>query len=114
VIRLALAALVLAAASRPPKRTAHLVEKGKAVYELRCVFCHGPTGAGDGVVAPTLNPKPRNFRTEPFVQGDKPADIVKTLATGVPNTGMARFPMLSEEESWAVAFYVLELRGKQH
>lgn len=33
--------------------------KGGAAYQMYCVLCHGPTGAGDGPGAAALNPKPR-------------------------------------------------------
>ena len=33
--------------------------KGAEIYKLYCVLCHGATGAGDGVGAAALNPKPR-------------------------------------------------------
>lgn len=33
--------------------------KGAEIYKTYCALCHGPTGAGDGVGAAALNPKPR-------------------------------------------------------
>jgi high-affinity iron transporter len=117
VIRLAsfalLAAAALAVPRKPPKRTARLVEKGKAVYEIHCIACHGERGEGDGTVAATLNPRPRNFQTEQFRQGSSVSQIFETLGTGVPGTGMAKFPNLSEEERWAVAWYVLRLKNRK-
>ena len=111
MIRLALVALLAAGSARPPKRTARLLERGKSVYETHCIACHGERGEGDGVVAPTLKPKPRNFRTQEFAQGSSVRQIYATLGTGVPGTGMAKFPQLSDAERWAVAFYVLRLRS---
>lgn len=32
-----------------------------ATYTSRCASCHGPRGAGDGPLAPTLTPRPRAF-----------------------------------------------------
>ncbi len=37
------------------------VEKGKALYQRLCAFCHGMEGAGDGPAAQFLNPPPRDF-----------------------------------------------------
>jgi high-affinity iron transporter len=112
IARCALALLLAASASKPPKRTARLLERGKAVYEIHCIACHGPSGEGDGVVAPTLNPKPRNFRTGKFAQGDSVAQIFATLGTGVPGTAMAKFPQLSNDDRWAVAYHVRELKQR--
>ncbi len=36
---------------------------GKASYERNCAVCHGPSGAGDGMVAELFSQKPRNLRT---------------------------------------------------
>ena len=36
---------------------------GKASYERNCAVCHGPDGAGDGMVAELFAQKPRNLRT---------------------------------------------------
>lgn len=35
--------------------------KGKALYEERCVLCHGPKGDGKGQGAIALNPKPADY-----------------------------------------------------
>jgi high-affinity iron transporter len=96
--------------AKPPKRSAALIERGKATYGIFCVSCHGERGAGDGSVAPTLNPRPRNFATERFKQGEKVGQIFETLGKGVPGSAMVKFTNLSEEERWALAWYVLELK----
>lgn len=36
---------------------------GKASYERNCAVCHGPDGAGDGMVAELFSQKPRNLKT---------------------------------------------------
>ena len=42
------------------------IEAGKAVYFRKCVWCHGPDGAGDGPSAIRLATKPRNFNQGTF------------------------------------------------
>jgi mono/diheme cytochrome c family protein len=101
-----------AAQPKTPRRTPELVARGKATYSVYCIACHGETGAGDGSVAPTLNPRPRNFATEKFRQGSRVEQIFETLRTGVPGTAMVKFTNLPEEDRWALAWYVLELRGR--
>ena len=39
---------------------------GRELYELYCSNCHGARGAGDGPLAVTLDPKPRDFTTGRF------------------------------------------------
>jgi mono/diheme cytochrome c family protein len=104
------APLAWAAAPKAPKKTPALLEKGKAAFATNCVPCHGEKGEGNGAAAAALNPKPRNFVTEPFKQGDKPEQIFETLAKGVPGSSMVAFTGLSEEDRWALAYYVTTLR----
>jgi mono/diheme cytochrome c family protein len=94
-----------------PKSTPALIEKGKTSFARNCLACHGETGDGNGPTGKFLNPKPRNFKTEPFKQGDKPDQIFNTITKGVPNSTMVAFTSLPEEERWALTYYVLELKG---
>jgi mono/diheme cytochrome c family protein len=100
-----------ASAGAAPRKSAEIVAKGKASYEINCASCHGDKGLGDGVAAAALEPKPRNLVTGTFKQGAKPEQVFATLAKGVAGTTMAPFGHLAEEERWALAYYVVELRG---
>lgn len=99
------------AAGAPPRKTAEIVAKGKAAYEINCASCHGDKGLGDGVAASALDPKPRNLVSGTYKQGAKPEQVFATLGKGVAGTAMAPFGHLAEEERWALAYYVVELRG---
>lgn len=109
MISLALA-LALASSAAPAKSQA-LLDKGKTSFLTNCMACHGEKGAGDGPGAAALNPKPRNYAKDPFKQGDKPDEIFNTLSKGVPGTPMVAFAHLTEEERWALVYWVLELKG---
>jgi high-affinity iron transporter len=112
-----LGALASASSAAPspkaPKRSAELVEQGKATYAIYCVACHGERGAGDGSAATRLNPRPRNFSTEKFRQGDSVSQIFATLGKGVPGTAMVKFTNLSESDRWSLAWYVLDLKASK-
>lgn len=99
------------ALAAPPAATKDLIGKGKASFAVNCVACHGASGAGDGAAAAALNPKPRNFKTDAFKNGDKPENVFKSVSEGIPKTVMVAFAHLKEEERWGLAYYVLELRG---
>lgn len=107
------AAVLVATASfaAPPPSSKELLEKGKQAFTINCVPCHGPKGAGDGPAAVALNPKPRNYATDAFKNGDKVEDIFKTVSTGLKDTAMVAYGHLPEADRWALAYYVLELRG---
>lgn len=89
-----------------PEATPALVEQGKGVFTVNCVPCHGEKGDGTGVAAAALNPKPRNFNTEPFKNGNSPQAIFDTTTKGLPGTVMAPFGHLPEADRWAVAHYI--------
>lgn len=100
-----------AAHAAPPKRTPELEEKGKTAFNTYCVACHGEKGDGSGPAAVALNPKPRNFTTEAFKNGEKAEQVFKTVSEGLAGTAMAPFGHLAEEERWALAYHVLKLKG---
>jgi high-affinity iron transporter len=111
-VHLLAATAIVAAPRKPaPARSPELLALGKRTYAIYCTACHGSTGAGDGSVAVKLNPKPRNFRTDKFRQGAKVTQIFDTLGKGVPGTAMVSYTNLSDEERWALAWYVLELKA---
>jgi len=90
-------------------------DPGKAVYDQFCLSCHGITGEGDGPAGKALQPKPRNFKTEPFKFGDSLEAVMATVSNGSPKAPtMAAFKnMLPPESIKAVAEYVRKLAGKQ-
>jgi mono/diheme cytochrome c family protein len=114
LVALATGALLAAApagAAGAPQKTPELLERGRASFERNCSACHGDKGAGDGIAAAALNPRPRNFATERFKNGSRPAQIFETLKKGVPGSAMVPFTNLPEEERWALAYWVAELKG---
>lgn len=114
---LAIAALLAAPAARAldaPKKTPQLVQKGSGSFAVNCASCHGPRGEGDGVAATALKPRPANLVTGSLRGGAKPAQLFDTLGKGVPGTAMIAFKHLPEEERWALAYFVADLRARGH
>lgn len=90
--------------------TPELVAKGKELFDMQCVSCHGKIGAGDGVAASALTPKPRNFQVaDGWKNGRKPTGVFKTLKEGLPPSAMASFATLPSDDRWALTHYVLSL-----
>ncbi len=90
------------------------VEAGKAVYQKRCIFCHGDEGGGDGVASERLMPKPRDFtmglykyRTTPNGMLPTDDDLFRAISKGLPGTGMPAWEdTLSEVERRSVIQYI--------
>ncbi len=100
------------AAAEPPRPTPKLLVDGKDVYDKICAACHGVTGEGNGPVAFSLKPPPRNFRKDAFKAGDTPAQIFHTITHGLPDTRMVGYPDLAEDMRWAIAFIIASWRPR--
>ncbi len=94
------------------------VERGKAIYNERCVSCHGATGAGDGPVGAALPPdqKPRNLQ-EGVMKVATDADKFKNLMKqgGMPlglSALMPPQPDLTEADAANLYEYIKSLHKK--
>ncbi len=101
--------LVLGQAFKPPKKTPELLTLGKKLYEQNCATCHGLKGDGKGQLGAVLKPPPSDF-TKPFNQwafgkGDL-TKVFDVTTKGIPNTSMVKWDQLSEQERWALVYYV--------
>ena len=71
---------------------------GQAVYERQCSGCHGIRGDGQGIFAPHLSPRPRDFtqarfryRSTPTGQLPTDEDVYRSVAHGLAGSGMPAF-----------------------
>ena len=87
---------------------------GQAVYERQCSGCHGIRGDGQGVFAPHLSPRPRDFtqarfryRSTPTGQLPTDEDVYRSVAHGLAGSGMPAFQaFLSPADIRDVVTYV--------
>lgn len=84
---LAVAGLVLP----PPERAAGEEIDAAQVYLVRCAFCHGDEGAGDGLAAAALDPKPTDFTSPAFWKERSKRQVRESIADGKPGTAMVPF-----------------------
>lgn len=105
-----------ALAQGKPQENTENVAKGKEVYLKRCSFCHGLKGKGDGPVADTLHPRPRDFTSGLYKfrtteSGEVPLDedLFRSLTKGLPGTAMQSFAAIPEMERWQVIYYLKKL-----
>ena len=73
------------------------------LFAERCIACHGPRGAGDGIAAVALEPKPRNFRAASWGRDRTDADLAAVIGGGGAARGLSAAmpaqPDLSPEQT---------------
>ena len=90
-------------------------DKGKEIYDKRCVWCHGADGDGAGAAKDRLNPPPRDFTSgnykiktssfEDMVPNDD--DVFRMIRDGMPGTAMPGWgDLLAEQDMWNLVAYV--------
>jgi mono/diheme cytochrome c family protein len=95
------------------------VEAGRQLYFERCSFCHGLEGAGDGPVAATLDPRPRDFTSciykfRSTESGELPTDedLFRTISVGLHGTAMPFWDNtrvktgLTTQQRWQVMHFI--------
>jgi mono/diheme cytochrome c family protein len=95
------------------------VAAGRQLYFERCSFCHGLDGAGDGPVAETLDPRPRDFTSciykfRTTESGELPTDedLFRTISVGVHGTAMPFWDNtrvktgLTTQQRWQVVHFI--------
>lgn len=87
---------------------------GDKLFATNCASCHGADGKSQTDIGKAV--KARNLVSDEFKQvkdkkkGPTEVDVLNTLKTGVPGTGMASFAHLPEADRKAIAEYVVSLR----
>ncbi len=90
-----------------------LLTRGKAVFQQRCIGCHGAKGDGNGLAATFLFPRPRDFTVGVFKfrvtpSGSLPTDgdLFRTVTRGVRWTPMPTWHEIPERDRLAVITYI--------
>ena len=87
--------------------------KGKALYEGKggCSNCHGQNGGGDGPLAGSLNPAPRNFHHHGFWRHRTDGELFWVIKNGINMTGMPSFGAtgVPDPEIWSMVAFLKKL-----
>jgi len=79
-----------------------------STYRQLCGPCHGNEGRGDGPAGTRLEPRPANFTDRERMALRSVFGLYNAITLGVAGTSMAPFRQLSDEDRWALAFFVAQ------
>lgn len=97
------------ALARSPRHPPDL-QQGKTLYAQDCAVCHGAGGKADTATAQRLNPHPASFFDPEVMASLTPYKAFNVMTFGVSGTPMPAYTTLSEEQRWALAFYLFTFR----
>ncbi len=103
------------APSNPISADATSVERGRILYSVTCIQCHGAKADGNGVVGGALMFPPANL-TSDVVQNKPDGALFLTISNGIQGTGgQIHMPALNENlnvrDRWDVVNYLRTLKG---
>jgi len=96
------------APSSPPD-----MRRAAALYAMSCASCHGVSGDGAGPAASGLDPAPTDFTDPVRASRRSVRGLFNTISLGVEGTAMGAFAELSDNERWALAFYVSQYAASE-
>ncbi|SNS34741.1 high-affinity iron transporter [Noviherbaspirillum humi] len=105
-----LAAALLAAYPVPvaPSKMPDL-QAGAKLYQAQCASCHGAEGRGNGPLAARLSPPPADLTDHERASQRSLFGLHQIVTQGISGTSMPAFSQLSDDERWALAFFVSSL-----
>jgi high-affinity iron transporter len=101
-----------AATAKPAAASAAAIDRGKALYKVNCVACHGESGKGDGPAAGALKPAPRDHTDRAYMSTLTNEEIGKVIQMGGAIKGkplMPSHPQLRGADLDALVAYVRSL-----
>jgi high-affinity iron transporter len=94
-----------------PMAPAHLpdLKRGALLYQSSCAACHGVSGHSDGPISRTLSPPPIVLADHSRARERSAFAVQQVITHGVESTSMPSFAALSEDDRWALAYFVSTL-----
>jgi mono/diheme cytochrome c family protein len=103
------------APTNPIQADAASVERGRILYSVTCIQCHGPKADGNGIVGGALMFPPANL-TGDVAQNKPDGALFLTISNGILGTGgQIHMPALNENltvrDRWDVVNYIRTLKA---
>ena len=82
-----------------------IVGLGKRQYERACIYCHGKTGAGEGLVAQKMTVKPQSLLAKKAINYSD-GRLYHIIHEGQGLMGSYRKQVRGEKQRWALVNYI--------
>lgn len=90
------------------------IERGRLLYTVTCIQCHGPDYTGDGNVGAALVNHPADL-TGAVVQSKQDVDLFNTISNGIIVNGQIHMPALNENltirDRWDLINFIRSLKA---
>lgn len=90
------------------------IKRGRQLYAIHCVTCHGVDGRGDTEMREFLKTAPSDLTDDTWTYGGHDAALFSVIQMGRADRDMPGFSdKLSDERIWQVINYMRYLAGKR-
>jgi mono/diheme cytochrome c family protein len=86
------------------------IERGRTIFTINCIMCHGQTGEGNGQIAALLANKPANL-TSIITQSKSDGILFTTITNGVDGRMPPMVENLTVRDRWDVINYIRTLEA---
>ncbi len=88
------------------------IKRGKQLFTIHCVSCHGVDGRGDTEMREFLKTPPSDLSDDQWTYGDSEDAIFDVIKVGRTARDMPAFSeKLSDERTWQIVGYIKYLGG---
>ena len=101
----------MGAPENPVKADDVSLERGRTLFTINCIMCHGQTGEGNGQLAGLLANKPANL-TSIITQSKSDGILFTTITNGVEGKMPPMVENLTVRDRWDVINYIRTLEAK--
>jgi cytochrome c553 len=100
----------MGAPANPVKADDVSIARGRTLFTINCIMCHGETGEGNGQIAAFLANKPANL-TSIITQSKTDGALFTTITNGVEGRMPPMVENLTVRDRWDVVNYIRTLEA---
>jgi hypothetical protein len=102
-----------ASGQRPWEHSLEMLSRGKEIFSMYCVSCHGKGGRGDGPGGAGIVPPPRDLVAGRWRKGGTSKELFVTISEGIEGTSMGSYGHLDKIDRWALVQFVRSITERK-